>query len=176
MGRKPFRATLVVLAATILSSCGTNTTSPVYPIYTLLSVGSPAIVDLTPVTTVDPPQFKLSFYVTNQEEEFIGYNLYITQSYSSTDNTATTKPYLPDGLEPSFSYTKADASTLAANLKTQTITAFSPPPSPVFFQYCTYYYFRMRAVLRNGTTSTASPQASGCLLDLNYCPTTANCH
>lgn len=172
---RTYAALLLALSSLVLSACGTNTASPVYPIFTLVSVGTPAIVDLVPVTTVDPPQFKVSFYVTNREPEFIGYNLYMTQTYTAPDSGLAGKPYLPDGIEPSFAYSAADASTLAANLKTQTITGPKAAPSPVFFLYCRRYYFTLRAVLRNGTTSTASPQVSGCLLDSTFCPTAASC-
>lgn len=175
----------IAICATVLglTGCGVNTDTPVYPIYSILSVGTPAIINAASITQVEPiptptpPEFKISFYVTNQEDEFIGYNLYITENYVSGDAFATLigQPYLPNGVEPSFPYTKSDASTKAADLKTQTIVAFKPPPSPTPFYYCRYYYFALRALLRNGATSPSSPQVSSCILDPNYCPTTADC-
>ena len=52
--------------------CGTNTNQPVFPLYVFSTVGSPAIVSLTPVqVNLDPldplMQFDLKYYITNQE-------------------------------------------------------------------------------------------------------------
>ncbi|MBW7859379.1 MAG: hypothetical protein H3C43_14060, partial [Leptonema sp. (in: Bacteria)] len=114
--RRFFRPTAVIqtssklswLLALALIQCGTNTESPVYPINSIVAVGSPAIVNVEPMIPTDPnaaPSFKISYYVTNQEKEFIGYNLYISQSAQSSEAIqigSVGSPYLPNGIEPTF--------------------------------------------------------------------------
>lgn len=167
------------LASAFLAGCGTNTDSPVYPISSLLAIGAPTLVNVEPVPSdVGAPAFKVSYYVTNQEDEFIGYNLYVSKTVLSSEaiiTGAAGSPYLPDGIDPTFRHTKDEASTLSTDLKTQTVAYFKPPPSPEHFQYCRVYYFAMRAVLLNGQYSQPGPQLSACLTALT-CPTINDCN
>ena len=161
-------------------SCGTNTDSPVYPISSILSIGSPTLVNIEPVSTVgEAPYFKVSYFVTNTEDEFIGYNLYISQTYLSTESIITGAAgaaYLPLGIDPTFRHTKSDASTLSSKLKTEPVMNFKAPPSPEPFQFCRTYYFALRAVLLNGQYSQPGPQLSACLTDAVFCPTRNDCN
>jgi hypothetical protein len=148
----------------------------------MVSIGAPTLINVEPVIPADPdapPYFRVSYYVTNQENEFIGYNLYISKFLLSSEAIITGRagaPYLPDGLDPTFRHTKDEASTLSTNLKTQSVPYFRPPPAPEHFQYCRTYYFTMRAVLRNGQYSQPGPQLSSCLTDANFCPTINQCN
>jgi hypothetical protein len=172
----------LIVAFSLLAGCGVNTDSPVYPISSLLAIGAPTLVNLEPVASTDPdvaPYFKVSYFVTNQEDEFIGYNLYVSKVLLSSEAIITGtagSPYLPDGLDPTFRHTKDEASTLSTDLKTETISYFKPPPSPESFQYCRVYYFALRAVLLNGQYSQPGPQLSACITDANFCPTTNDCN
>lgn len=172
---------LSLLLIISLNNCGTNTQSPVYPINSIIAVGSPAIVNVEPIVPTDAhaaPSFKISYYVTNQENEFIGYNLYISQSAQSSEAIqigAAGLPYFPNGIEPTFRHLTSEVSTAAQNLKTQTVANFKAAPSPQPFQYCRTYYFALRAVVRNGQVSAPGPQISSCLTDAFYCPTASDC-
>jgi hypothetical protein len=165
-----------------VTACGTNTDSPVFPIYSVVAIGSPAIVNLEPVISTDPdvaPAFKIYYYVTNQEDEFIGYNLYISQAFLSSESIiagSAGAPYLPDGVDPTFRHSKSEASTASANLKNHIVANFKAAPSPEAFQYCRVYYFALRAVVSNGQFSQPGPQLSSCLTDTNFCPTSNDCN
>ena len=115
---------LSLLAFLALPSCGTNTDRPVYSIFSILSVAAPAIVDVAPVDISEgllgTPGYKLrygfdvKYYVTNQEPEFVGYNLYITTTSLSTEAILSgigADPYLPAGYEPTFYHSPSEANT-----------------------------------------------------------------
>ena len=128
---------LILLSALILTGlirCGTNTDRPVYSIFSLLSVAAPAIVDVAPVDISEglfgTPGYRLrygfdvKYYVTNQEPEFVGYNLYITTTSLSTEAILTgigTDPYLPLGYEPTFYHSPSEANTSSSSLITKPI-------------------------------------------------------
>ncbi len=111
---------VTLLACTALFlRCGTNTNQPVFPLYVFSTVGAPAIVAVQPVqVNLDPlnpqMQYDLKYYITNQEDGFLGYNLYITSSSTSAQGTLIglgTGPYLPSGTAPTFPHVGATAST-----------------------------------------------------------------
>lgn len=169
----------------LLISCGTNTNVPVYPIYNLFSVGSTTIVDIKPIEiqTNDNKiriEFDIYYYVTNREDEFIGYNLYINTSSISPDLAQAgigINPYLPNGFEPTFLHSKEEASTLSKDLKQKRIPNLKPAPSEIPFQICERYYFRLKAVLRNGVQSLPSTEISSCAVSKNLvCPTESPCY
>lgn len=159
---------LLLIAQT---ACGTNTDTPAYPLYSIVSpVSAPAITGVTPVsspTAANPLRFEfdVNYYISNKEETFLGYNLYITSSAVAAESTFTGvvgDPYLEDGIEPSFRHTGTTASTHSTALQTQRVENYTPAPSPQSFQYCEVYYFRLTAVVYNGTQSNASPQVEAC--------------
>ncbi|MBE7437498.1 MAG: hypothetical protein HS115_03505 [Spirochaetales bacterium] len=180
-----------------LSSCGVNTDSPVYPIFTSAFfnvVGAPAIVSLTPRLSSEESkdlsyavdlsgqyiiQFDLDYYVTNLDEGFLGYNLYITSSTTSAEAAVTgigVGPYLPLGVEPSFAHTRADTSTKASDIRTRRITHQIPPPGEKHFFLCEKYFFRLAAYTRSGVESQAGPEAAACAAkDRSLCPDTSIC-
>lgn len=175
----------IYLLFIIYISCGTNLNTPVFPIYSILPIGSPAIVNVIPVeiTTIDNHiriEFDIQYYVTNKENEFIGYNLYISTSSISPDLVQAgigINPYLPEGREPTFFHTKEEASTLSSNIITKRIPNLKPAPSEIPFQICEKYYFRLKAVLRNGITSAPSPEVSSCAISRSIpCPENAPCY
>ncbi|MFN3603839.1 MAG: hypothetical protein ACK4UJ_03890 [Leptonema sp. (in: bacteria)] len=176
---------LLVFAIIFISYCGTNTNVPVYPIYNLIAIASPSIVDIKPieVQTNDNKirmEFDIFYYVTNTEDEFIGYNLYITTSSISPDLVQAgigLNPYLPSGYEPSFYHTKEEASTLFKDIKQKRIPNLKPSPSEIPFQICERYYFRLKAVLRNGIPAIPSAEISSCATPRNLqCPSTSPCY
>ncbi|GIX40926.1 MAG: hypothetical protein KatS3mg129_0659 [Leptospiraceae bacterium] len=176
---------LIYFIFLILLYCGTNQNVPVFPIYSLLPVGSPAIVDVKPVeiTTQDNKiriEFDIYYYVTNREDEFIGYNLYISTSSISPDLIQAgigVNPYLPNGYEPTFYHTKEEASTESSKLIEKRVSNLEPAPSEIPFQICEKYYFRLKAVLRNGIESAPGPEISACAISSNItCPAVSPCY
>lgn len=162
--------------------CGTNTSTPVYPLLaTLSTVGVPAIISVTPVEVAALPpnvkiEFDLKYYITNQEKEFIGYNLYISTTDTSS-LVASGKPYLPDGIEPSFPHVGATPSTAPADLITKRITDFKPAPSPIPFRICELYYFSLQAVTRNGIKSIPGNRVTACAsTQPSLCPVGTGCN
>lgn len=164
--------------------CGVNTDKPVYPVFQFFPVGTPAIVDVKPVEIQLPAQTRIEFdifyYVTNTEEDFIGYNLYISTATISPELLQIGiggRPYLPEGYEPTFFHTREEASVESGNLKQRRIPNLKPAPSEIPFQLCERYYFRMTAVLRSGIQSLPSPEVSACAVTENFpCPQNTACH
>lgn len=168
MRTKLFLATLFSLMALGVAGCGTNTDHPVYPIIsTIISPATPAIISITPSQYWDQnlnyyTQFKLSYYITNREPEFLGYDLYITTAVDSPDARSVTGAYLPNGTDPSFPHPNATASTDSSALITQTVQYFKPPPAPLPFNQCEVYFFKMTAFLQNNIQSPPSPTVQAC--------------
>ena len=158
-------------------SCGVNTDKPVYPLFTLFNpVQSPALVSIRPyavwTTNLEYKiEFDLSYYITNQEPQFQGYNLLISTTSTSAQNTGFgTVTYLPNGVEPSFLHIGATPSTASSSLITQRVTNFKAPPSPLPFQLCEKYYFRLQAVTSNGLRSNTGNQIESCaIMDNTLC-------
>lgn len=176
---------LLFLFFIFLLQCGTNTNVPVYPIYNLIPIGSTAIVDIQPIEIPLTEnkiriEFDIYYYVTNTEDEFIGYNLYISSSSISPDLAQAgigINPYLPSGYEPTFYHTKEEASTLSKDIKKKRIPNLKPAPSEIPFQICERYFFRLKAVLRNGISAIPSPEISSCAVPKNLqCPTGSPCY
>ncbi len=166
------------------SSCGTNTEDPVYSILAFVSpVGTPAVISVAPVETITADtfdyriEFDVSYYVTNQEDEFIGYNLYMKTSTSSPDDRGGGNPYLPEGTEPTFHHTNVEVDTAAASLVTQRVSYFVAPPSQVSFYFCEEYFFRLAAITSNDLSSNLSPQVSACATTRpDLCPLDSPCY
>ena len=173
-----------------LMACGTNTDRPVYSIFSILSVAAPAIVDVEPVDISEglfgTPDyrlrygFKVKYYVSNQEPEFVGYNLYITTTSLSTEAILTgigTEPYLPLGYEPTFQHSPSEANTSSSSLITKQVESLKAPPGEIPFQVCEKYFFRLQAVLLTGIESAPGPQVSSCAFyDSTLCPTSSSCN
>ncbi len=174
----------LLLGLLALASCGTNTEEPVFPLYTALTlIASPAIASVSPVeagTGFDDYhiEFDLGYYVTNQEEGFLGYNLYISTSNTSAEAAlggSSTGIYLPSGTSPSFPHVGATATT--ATLLKQRITHQKPPPGEKPFQLCEKYFFRMTALVRNGLESNPSAERSSCAsANAGLCPKGSACN
>ncbi|HMX56347.1 MAG TPA: hypothetical protein PKE49_07470 [Leptospiraceae bacterium] len=184
-GRGFLKVGVVLFACTALFlNCGTNTNQPVFPLYVFSTVGSPAISSLTAVqTNLDPldPQmaFDLRYYITNSEDGFLGYNLYITSSSTSAQGSlvgTATAPYMPNGTSPTFSHVGAVASTAQTSIVTQRVSYQVAPPATKQFQYCELYYFRLTALTRAGIESAPSAQASSCAaINTALCPSGTPC-
>ena len=184
MGRVRQLITLWTAGLSILfSACGVNTEQPVYPWITLTAVGAPAITSVAPVATYDADlellmEYDLKYYITNGEDGFLGYNLYIGTARSSAEATVLGvggDPYLPNGITPSFSHVGAAVNT--STEVTQRITHFKPPPGPRFFDACDRYSFRLTAVVRTGAESYPSPEISACAItDTALCPKGSVCN
>ncbi|MCB1174134.1 MAG: hypothetical protein KDK39_11230 [Leptospiraceae bacterium] len=177
---------LVCVGLAFPASCGTNTNEPVYPLYSIISpVSVPAIVAIAPVSAPEIAnplryEFDVKYYVTNREENFIGYNLYISSSTVASNGGyvgISGEPWLVTGVAPSFSHKNNEVSTLSSALITRRIDNYKPAPSPIAFQYCEIYYFRLTAVVYNGLESNASPQVAACAATSSAsCPVGTPCN
>jgi hypothetical protein len=149
----------------------------------LSRVGAPAVTSETPVEEYDYEElnyrieFDVSYYVTNTEDEFQGYNLYISSTASSPEDDSAGEAYLPEGTEPTFPHSPEEASTASEDLVTQRVTHYHPLPDLVPFYTCEKYYFRMRAITRSGVNSNVGPQVEGCAtVDPSICPADSPCY
>ena len=171
------------LFAATSASCGINTEQPLFPLFTFSVIGAPSIVNVQPRETLTPDlrikmEFDLEYYVTNSEEGFLGYNLYIQTSTSAAETQVTgigVPPYLPHGIQPSFSHVGEVPDT--KNLVTKRITHQTPPPGEIPFDLCEKYFFRMTAITRAGTQSPPSAEKSVCAArDPLLCPKGSVCN
>ncbi|MCB1320967.1 MAG: hypothetical protein KDK34_11980 [Leptospiraceae bacterium] len=176
---------IIPALALMAATCGTNTEEPVFPILTSFStVAPPAIVSVAAVENTDETparyEFDVSYYITNQEDGFLGYNLYVNSSTSAAEGTfapVSGDPYLPDGTRPSFKHAGSVASTASADLITRRVDNFKAAPAPENFQLCELYYFRLTALVRNGLESSGSVEVSKCAaLDTALCPVGSACN
>lgn len=168
------------------AACGTNTEEPVLPVYLIFSaVGAPALVSVTPIETQPAAaslryEFDVRYFVTNTEDGFVGYNLYIDSSQTSAQAAIlgiTGDPFLPAGVAPSFNHATTNASTVNADLQTQRVSNFKAAPAPESFQACELYFFRISAVTRNSIESSPSAQIQQCAaLDSGLCPKGSPCN
>lgn len=171
------------------SFCGINTDTPVAPFIFLVPVGVPQIFSVRPTTSnIDEngtllsfqpdakPEYFLSYFVTNKEPQFVGYNLYITAAIPSVAETLTGE-YLEDGIPPSFPHLPIEASTENQKLITRKIRNFIPPPGLVPFQRCQVYTFSLRAFINSGVVSNQSTPVSVCSsVRPNLCPVGSGCN
>jgi hypothetical protein len=144
-------------------------------------VGTPAIIAVRPVESVLTGdyliQFEVDYYVTNTENEFAGYNLYISSLTESPDARTSGTPYLPAGIMPSFHHTSSEANTSSKSLITKSVLYASAPPNQINFQLCEKYFFSLAAYSTTGNSSFQSPQKSGCaVMDRSLCPVNSICY
>lgn len=173
------RIILAILLGVISFSCGTNTDTPVYPYLFLNPINTPQIIGLIPTDSYPypitdsevlsyesipyKPEFILKYYVTNTEQQFIGYNLYITSNTPSfIEVQAGSAAYLEEGIEPSFRHFTTEVSTDRTAIQRKRIKNRIPPPGLYPFQKCEVYNFTLRAVLNNGVLSNPSAAVSAC--------------
>ena len=127
---------------------------------------SPQFVSLNFVSTAaGERQFDIEYYVTNEEAEFLGYNLYINTVPASLESFLIEQDeniYLERGVQPSFSHVDDPVSSEPTDLKTQRITHRKAPPVPEPFYECLLYFFRLRAYLRGDFESEASNEMQAC--------------
>lgn len=189
----------LALAAWLLPHCGINTDDPVFPIFadsTYNVVGAPAIESLTAVESFTPSddpdfipqdatdyriQFDITYFITNQSEGFLGYNLYITSSSTAAEASVSglgTQAYLPDGVEPSFPHPGETADAHTDSRITKRVTNFQEAPGgETAFDICNLYFFRITALTRSGVESNPSPELSSCAaVDTTQCPEETICN
>lgn len=183
----PFRTGIYsVLTALLLLSvgCGTNTDEPVFPLSLYTFIGPPTIIGITPVGIIQTDatvryQFDLQYYVTNSEEGFQGYNLYMKTFRSAAEDVvsgATGDPYLPDGIMPTFSHVGESPDTLTP--VTRRIANLVPSPGEKAFVTCEKYFFFMTAVVRTNIESRPGPEVETCAASnpLQECPSGTACN
>ncbi|HRG73103.1 MAG TPA: hypothetical protein PLX69_00950 [Leptospiraceae bacterium] len=182
------------------ASCGTNTDTPVVlaPLIFLTNpINVPQLVGVIPTeeipTTgtgvgdligyVNPnrPEFIVKYFVTNTEQQFIGYNLTITSQNPTLIETQAGMAgsvYTENGVQPSFPHLALENSTAKENMKRRKISWRVPPPGVVYFQRCEMYNFTLRAVLSNvPQTSNPSVSVSSCAsTDPSKCPVGSSCN
>ncbi|HMV43061.1 MAG TPA: hypothetical protein PK079_18915 [Leptospiraceae bacterium] len=191
---------ILLLGIPTVSFCGTNTDTPVVlaPLIFLTSpINVPQLVGVIPTQEyptsgtglsdlggyVNPnaPQFIIKYFVTNTEQQFIGYNLSITsQTPTLIETQAGTagSVYTENGIQPSFPHLATENSTAKENMKRRRIAWRVPPPGIVYFQKCEMYNFTLRAVLSNvPQTSNPSAAVSACAgIDPSKCPVGSSCN
>lgn len=172
-------ALLVLFAG--FASCGTNTDDPVYPILAFIQpIGAPAITSVSAQEKITDDldyriEFDVNYYVTNTEDEFIGYNLYINAAATSPEERNPGEPYMPSGLEPTFPHSSGEADT--TTLMTQRVSYKKAPPDLIPFYTCEKYYFQLTALMRNGQQSNPSAQMEGCAtVTPSLCPIDSPCY
>ena len=177
-----FRIAAVALVLATAAGCGTNTEKPVYPYMMLLSRPSPpTIIEVKPVEVKDLDgiphiEFDLNYYITNHEDDFIGYNLYISTVTVSPDSDESGGLYLPEGKEPSFPHVSDQPDTSSQAMVTQRLTHLKAPPVGMPFSQCELYYFRLAAVFSHSQSSGHSIQDSACAaVDPAQCPKGSGC-
>lgn len=145
-------------------ACGTNTEVSQSPFVFLTPVSTPQIFSITAkYDSFDDhrPEYELKYFVTNQEPQFTGYNLYITFAIPSAGETSTgSNLYLENGVQPSFPQLAVEAST--TNSVTRSIVNFQPYAPVQMFQKCEVYTFTLRALLNTGITSNMSAPVTRC--------------
>lgn len=183
-----------------LISCGTNTDTPVVlaPLIFLtnpinvpqflgvipteeIPTSGPGIADNLGYLNPNRPEYIVKYYVTNTEQQFIGYNLSITSQTPTLIETqagAAGSVYTENGIQPSFPHLASENSTAKENLKRRKISWRVPPPGIVYFQKCEMYNFTLRAVLSNvPQTSNPSVPVSACAsTDPSKCPVGSSCN
>lgn len=176
-------------------SCGTNTDTPTFPFIFLNPIGTPQIAGILPTDveytipttaestissteTVYKPEFIIKYYVTNTEQQFVGYNLYITSTIPSLAETQVgASVYLEDGVEPSFRHFATEASTESSGLIRRRIKNRVPAPGIFPFQKCEVYTFTLRALYNNGALSNPSAPVSACSSKFPAkCPEATSCN
>lgn len=174
-------------------NCGTNTRTPVIPFLFLTPPGIPQIKGVIPTSEVylDPsfviygqadkvaykPEFILKYFVTNQEPNFVGYNLTITSAIPTLNDTLGGSYYTENGVLPSFPHLAIENSTDESQLKKRRIRNRIPAPGLVPFQHCEVYTFTLRAYFNNGVVSNPSIPVSACAsLYPNKCPVGSSCN
>lgn len=177
---------LAFCLALFSGACGTNTEEPVFPVFLIFSpVAPPALVSVTAVETQNTGEalqykFNVSYYVTNSEDGFLGYNLYISSSATAAEAAILGiggEPYLETGIKPSFSHAGQNPGTAAADLQTQRVRNFRAAPAPIAFQACELYFFTLTAQTRNSLESNPSPQISACAaITPGLCPSGTPCN
>lgn len=170
---------IYLLFIIFLGNCGNNTDTPFFPLFFLNPIGSPQVIGVIPGDTFplpvsndsvisyeaipSSPTFTVKYYVTNSEPQFVGYNLYITETDPTLVETRTgSAVYLENGIQPSFKHFVTEASTERAAMVRKHIKYRIPPPGLVPFQKCEIYNFSLRAVLSNGTLSYQSAAVRAC--------------
>lgn len=191
---------LIIAFLSICISCGTNTDTPVVlaPLIFLTNpINVPQFLGVIPTeeipTTgqgvgdligyVNPnrPEYIVKYFVTNTEQQFIGYNLSITSqnpTLAETQGGVSGSIYTENGIQPSFPHLATENSTAKENLKRRKIAWRIPPPGIVYFQKCERYNFTLRAVLSNvPQTSNPSISVSACAgTDPSKCPSGSSCN
>ncbi|MDX1960428.1 MAG: hypothetical protein SFU98_17800 [Leptospiraceae bacterium] len=173
------RKTIYSFILTFFFSCGVNTSTPSIPFIFFIPPGTPQIVGVIPTSSIpiDPsifsslpaeqfpfkPEFIIKYYVTNREQNFIGYNLSITSAIPSLADTQTGAAiYTENGIQPSFPHLATENSTDPTRIKKRKIANRVPAPGVYPFQHCEVYNFTMRAYFNNGVLSGPSVTVPAC--------------
>ena len=146
-----------------------------------IPTSGPGIGDLLGYINPNRPEYIIKYYVTNTEQQFIGYNLYITTQSPTLIETVSglsSSIYTENGIQPSFPHLSLENSTAKENLKRRKISWRVPPPGLAYFQKCEMYSFTLRAVLSNVQQfSNPSVPISACAgTDPSKCPAGSSCN
>lgn len=174
--------------------CGSNTSTPVIPFIFFNPPGVPQVAGVIPIYEIPlppslvadgqadkvnyKPQFVLKYYVTNTEQNFVGYNLSITSATPSlADTQLGASVYAENGIFPSFPHIAVESSTDSSRIQKRKIENRIPPPGIFPFQHCESYTFTLRAVFTNGVLSNPSvPKATCASVYPSKCPVGTPCN
>jgi hypothetical protein len=194
MSRFIYKNSFFLLFLLFVNTCGSNTNTPVIPFIFFNPPGVPQVAGVIPIYEIPipssavptgqadklpyKPQFVLKYFVTNTEQNFVGYNLSITSAQPSlADTQLGASIYAENGITPSFPHTTTEASTDAIREKRRKIANRIPPPGIYPFQHCETYTFTMRAVFNNGVISNPSVPVVGCAsVYPGKCPVGTSCN
>ena len=180
-----------------ISTCGTNTDTPTVlsPLMFLTNpINVPQLIGVIPTEEIptsgndwlgyfnpNRPEYIVKYFVTNTEQQFIGYNLYVTTQTPTLIDTQTglaSSIYSENGILPSFPHLSLENSTSTENIKRRKIAWRVPPPGIQYFQKCEMYTFTLRADLSNvQQSSNPSFPVSACAgVDPSKCPAGSSCN
>ncbi len=165
-----------------INFCGLNTNVLAIPVPIVYPPASaPSILNLSVFSDAEGREsFRLQYFVTNQESDFLGYNLYISRVPTSLESLLAGSPnrgnnrYLSRGISPDFLHANDPIDT--SSPITQLIYYRKAPPVPEPFYSCRLYFFKIRAYLRGGFESFPSSEVSQCFSsDPSTCPDDSPC-
>lgn len=140
---------LLLTVLVFLNACADST--PINPTGAL----SPPL-GLQAVTNTAEDSIQLTFYSANNEEDFDGFNIYISESENVADTSDGRIALLPDGTEPTFQLSPNDYDS--NQLRTYEVRYRDSNRSPLSAGVT--YFFIVRAHSSQGRVSPPSNEAS----------------
>lgn len=138
---------LLPLVSLLFYSCGNN-----IPFLEVAQLKRPVGITLEAQSGLN---YKLTYYVQNQEEVFDGYNIYVSRSTIPDSTNVSGSPLVIDGTVPTIKLSPADFDL--QNSKSITMTTYDGFRA---FESGVTYFFRISAHSRTGGVSELSNEVS----------------